>query len=80
MSHSLQWDRSPSVVGQFGKFSFLANSRYSKFIIRRHTKASGFIFNRNEGRGCGAVGRAVASDTRDPWFESCHQQNFVYQL
>ena len=23
---------------------------------------------------CGAVGRAVASDTRDPWFESSHQQ------
>ena len=24
------------------------------------------------GRGCGAVGRAVASGTRDPWFESHH--------
>ena len=26
------------------------------------------------GRGCGAVGRAVASDTRDPWFESQNRQ------
>ena len=24
--------------------------------------------------------RAVASDTRDPWFESRHQQNFINQL
>ena len=29
----------------------------------------------NLGSGCGAVGRAVASDTRDPWFESSHGQN-----
>ena len=27
------------------------------------------------GSGCGAVGRAVASDTRDPRFESSHRQN-----
>ena len=26
--------------------------------------------------GCGAVGRAVASDNRDPWFESSHQQGY----
>ena len=26
------------------------------------------------GSGCGAVGRAVASDTRGPGFESSHQQ------
>ena len=25
--------------------------------------------------GCGSVGRAVASDTRDPQFQSRHQQN-----
>ena len=31
------------------------------------------------GSGCGSVGRAVASDTRDPWFESRHRQNFIYQ-
>ena len=28
----------------------------------------------------GIVGRAVASDTRDPQFESRHWQNFIYQL
>ena len=25
------------------------------------------------GSGCGAVGRAVGSNVRDPWFESSHQ-------
>ena len=28
--------------------------------------------------GCGSVGRAVASDSRGPWFESSHQQNIIY--
>ena len=28
------------------------------------------------GRGCDAVGKVVASDTRDPQIESQHQQNF----
>ena len=32
------------------------------------------------GSGCGSVGWAVASDTRDPQFESRHRQNFIYQL
>ena len=32
------------------------------------------------GSGCGSVGRAVASDSRDPWFESRHRQNFIFQL
>ena len=32
------------------------------------------------GSGCGAVGREIASGTRDPRFESRHQQNFIYQL
>ena len=27
------------------------------------------------GSGCGAVGRAVASETRGPRFESSHRQN-----
>ena len=35
---------------------------------------------RNQSSGCGAVGRAVASDTRDPRFESSHLQNFICQL
>ena len=32
------------------------------------------------GSGGGSVGRAVASNTRDPRFESCHRQNFIYQF
>ena len=32
------------------------------------------------GSGCGSVGRAVASDTRGPWFESGHRQDFVMNL
>ena len=32
------------------------------------------------GSGCGTVGRVVASDTRDPWFESQHWQKFICQL
>ena len=27
------------------------------------------------GSGCGSVGRAVAYDSRGPWFESSHLQN-----
>ena len=30
------------------------------------------------GCGCGSVGRAAASDTRDPRFEPCHPQNLIY--
>ena len=29
------------------------------------------------GNGCGSVGRVVASDDGDPWFESSHQQIFI---
>ena len=30
------------------------------------------------GSGCGSVGRAVASNTRGPQFESSHQQFYLY--
>ena len=30
------------------------------------------------GSGCGSVGRAVASETRGPRFESSHRQIFIY--
>ena len=30
------------------------------------------------GSGCGSVGRVVASNTRDPRFESSHRQTFIY--
>ena len=29
------------------------------------------------GSGCGSVGRAVASNTRGPWFESSHWKNLL---
>ena len=32
------------------------------------------------GSGCGSVGRAVASDTRGPRFESSHRQKFIYKI
>ena len=32
------------------------------------------------GSGGGSVGRAVAYDTRGPWFESQHRQIFIDQL
>ena len=32
------------------------------------------------GSGCGSVGRAVASNTRDPMFKSQHRQNFICQI
>ena len=32
------------------------------------------------GSGCGAVGSAVAYETRDPQFESRHWRNFIYEL
>ena len=32
------------------------------------------------GSGCGSVGRVVASDSRDPQFESSHRQTFIEHL
>ena len=31
----------------------------------------------NTGSGCGADGRPVTYDARDPWFESSHQQFYL---
>ena len=31
------------------------------------------------GIGCDSVGRAVASDSRGPWFLSSHCQKFIYR-
>ena len=33
----------------------------------------------HEGRGCGPVDGAVASDTRDPRFEPRHRQDYYFQ-
>ena len=32
----------------------------------------------NKGSGCGSVGRAVASDTRGPQFESSHRLRIIF--
>ena len=32
------------------------------------------------GSGCGSVGRAGASGTRDPWLKSRYRRNLIYQL
>ena len=50
------------------------------WLTRLHWLKSSFLWL---GRGCGAVGRAVASDTRDPRFESQHPLTiylFICQL
>ena len=33
---------------------------------------------RHKGSGCGSVGKPVASDTRDPWFESSLWQTLYF--
>ena len=33
-----------------------------------------------DGSGCGSVGRAVASNTRGPWFKSSHWQTFISDI
>ena len=51
---------------------------------RRPKKRLKTIFNFeipfSRGSGCGSVGRAVASNSRDPRFESSHWQKFIYIL
>ena len=32
------------------------------------------------GSGFGSVGRAIASNTKGPWFKSSHRQKFIYLL
>ena len=41
---------------------------------------SGNMYKENMGIGCGSVGRAVASDTRGPQFESSHRRNFIMNI
>ena len=53
---------------------------FSIFIsgnIRRCSTSKREREKKLRGSGCGSVGRAVASDTRGPWFESSHQQNLL---
>ena len=50
--------------------------------LRSHGKSYRLKIQPSTGSGCRSVDRAVASDTRGPWFESSHQQilhwTFVY--
>ena len=39
-----------------------------------------FIRLPTSGSGCGSVGRAVASNSRCPWFEFSHQQDFILSI
>ena len=65
-------------------------NRWSRKIISRPSQRSKFRLPTTGtlrlskityiGSGCGSVGRAVASDTRGPRFESSHQQKFIYTL
>ena len=51
--------------------------KYTRPIIRNGTRAT-LTRTLILGSGCGSVGRAVASDTRGPRFESSHWQKFIY--
>ena len=44
--------------------------------MRGREKVHGLV----QGSGCGAVGRVVASDTRDPRFESSHWQIYLLSI
>ena len=60
-----------------------AKLQYAKFYLwhrRRRFKSLSSVTNQRGsllGSGCGSVGRAVASDTRCPRFESSHRQKFI---
>ena len=52
-------------------------SRFMFWPPRTTDKINHETSSRTKGSGCGTVGRAVATDTRDPRFESQHQQKFI---
>ena len=58
------------------KKSFLARHRVRKTA----TCLYNIIKSLKVGSGCGSVGRAVASDTRDPRLESRHWQTLIKHL
>ena len=55
-----------------------------RFVVSSCASSEVTMISRKEleslGSGCGSVGRAVASDTRGPLFESSHRQKFIYIL
>ena len=50
---------------------------YFSVVWRERTLTHRMQTDRNTGSGCGSVGRAVASNTRGPRFESSHRQNLL---
>ena len=44
-------------------------------VLHQH---NGYVINTTGGRGYGSVGRAVASDSKCPWFESSHWKNWYW--
>ena len=61
-----------------GKFSSCKLVEDKKLIVKRTIDKEEAARHKqlNEGSGDGSVGKAVASDTRDPRFDSRHQQSF----
>ena len=51
-----------------------------KLILERNEREKMSPNMNQMGSGCGSVGRAVAFDTRDPRFDSSHQQTFIKHL
>ena len=70
MIRKLKWD---DIQPKFKKYEqSLVNVNQMKRI------KVDWIKQKRRGKWCGPVGRAVASDTRDPWFECRHRQNVYH--
>ena len=65
--------RTLSVNGQWLNLESISLINHSRFLF-----PASFVSSITCGSGCGSVGRAVASDTRGPWFESNHPQTLYY--
>ena len=72
----LVWSQKTKMLIDLAKLIFLAFSLIQRMrsATWRTEASSDNLFKQRKGRGCGAVGRAVASHTRDQWFESRHRQ------
>ena len=81
--HCLKWIRIGQLlhacikVHQVKKLSILL--RFTQPIWTRLQAESKRKLSRWLGSSCGSVGRVVATDTRDPWFESSHRKNFLFR-
>ena len=60
----------------------MENGRLAEILLRtidvHHCKHRYKTFLESD--GCGSVGRAVASDSRGPQFESSHRQKFILNI